>query len=1391
MSLRSVPILSIVLFGAVLVACEAPAPDDPGEPRLHTGQRGLGECVDGFLDCDGDPDNGCETDTWAEPGHCGGCGNECPADACGGQAPACEQQHLARGIYHIIYPNCDTDGDGIIGESDLPGAAAANCNTVNVNYCIESSRACARGQIDGAYGCTSWREDCGEGGTRAVCTCELGECPAGRGDCDGRRQNGCEADLLGSVESCGACGATCEPPPHAAVGCADGECVLGNCAAGWGNCDGDPANGCEANLWQNPLNCGACGAACDPAACPGGAVRCEAEGGQAGLFYILYPQCDANGDGGITDADMVNGNPPGCNAADVNFCLEAARFCDRGHQGEPYGCAGWQGDCTDGRIEPSCVCAEGGCPAGQGDCDGDPANGCEADLSADPGHCGACGQGCPTPAHAAATCTEGVCGMGPCAAGWADCDGDPANGCETALDTLANCGACGAGCAAPPNGAAACVAGACTLGACAAGWANCDGGSANGCEADLSSVQSCGACGNVCPAPVGGGAPTCEEGICGPQPCPAGRGDCDEDPDTGCETDLTTSLGDCGACGRTCPTPAHGIAACVAGQCALGGCAAGWGDCDGDPANGCEVDLSSSTGACGACGQACPTPAHASATCVDGACGMGACAAGWGDCDGLAANGCEASLQASVANCGSCGNVCADAPDGDAICVAGVCDVARCPEGQGDCDGDAANGCETALDSSVANCGGCGNTCADPARGEAGCAAGLCVVSSCDEGYGDCDGDAANGCEADLWASPEHCGGCDQGCSADDCAGRPAVCRQSQGQPGLYYLLYGARCDLDGDGGLTLADVEPVIAPGCSRADFNYCVESSRICAGGQQDGDYGCNSWREDCTNGEPVPVCSCSDVGCAAGWADCDGEAGNGCEQNLSSSPQACGACGNACPQPANAEAVCQDGVCGAGPCRPGFGDCDGDPTNGCEADLRTSAGSCGACGNTCPAPPHEDSQCFQGVCGGPDCDPGYGNCDGDLGNGCETDMLSDVAHCGMCDQACPALPNTEVACVQGECVPGGCERYFGDCDGDPVNGCEAYLLEDPDNCGECGNVCPTPYAACGGGVAVCRPEEVAVAGIYYIIWPQCDGNGDGGITSEDFEGGAPAGCNAVDVNYCIESSRICAGGQIEGDYGCVGWAEDCAAGLETGFCATGGATANVDPAPNQNVIIAGASQGGIARLEDVPNVDYINWWAHTTWINNVHNTIPRHPDVAGTVGFWFCANNYRNDRVASYGGPGGGVLERGEELNWGTFGPGMHAAILELLDSGYRVLLTTTNVSTLAPGRPEPVRPGTQENLYAWNDWMRCLAADLQVQYPGMVAFFDIAALTSTDVNGPLRAEYAAGDQYHLSGRAYQEVLRPELEVALRSIGVFVDYPYHNVWRSGWWNREPRWW
>ncbi|MCC6903802.1 MAG: hypothetical protein IT377_32845 [Polyangiaceae bacterium] len=146
---------------------------------------------------------------------------------------------------------------------------------------------------------------------------------------------------------------------------------------------------------------------------------------------------------------------------------------------------------------------------------------------------------------------------------------------------------------------------------------------------------------------------TCSAGKCAVTGCAAGYADCNGGDADGCEAELATDPKHCGACGAACQLPSA-IPGCSGGACLVAACVTGRGDCDGKLLNGCEVDLSTSSEHCGACGAAC-APAHGSGTCSVGVCEVTACSAAFADCNGKANDGCEASLASDPKNCGACG----------------------------------------------------------------------------------------------------------------------------------------------------------------------------------------------------------------------------------------------------------------------------------------------------------------------------------------------------------------------------------------------------------------------------------------------------------------------------------------------------------------------------------------------------------------------------------------------------------------------------------------------------------------------------------------------------------------------------------------------------------------
>lgn len=108
----------------------------------------------------------------------------------------------------------------------------------------------------------------------------------------------------------------------------------------------------------------------------------------------------------------------------------------------------------------------------------------------------------------------------------------------------------------------------------------------------------------------------------------------------------------------------------------------------------------------------------------------------------------------------------------------------------------------------------------------------------------------------------------------------------------------------------------------------------------------------------------------------------------------------------------------------CSADFLDCDGDPANGCETPMSSTA-NCGRCGRQCEPVqvcqrddrPYAELQpdvpywnCTLTTCTGPRRD-----CDGYLANDCEIDTRSDAAHCGTCRARC----EEGLVCSSGRCA------------------------------------------------------------------------------------------------------------------------------------------------------------------------------------------------------------------------------------------------------------------------------------------------------------------------------------------------------------------------------------
>jgi hypothetical protein len=297
----------------------------------------------------------------------------------------------------------------------------------------------------------------------------------------------------------------------------------------------------------------------------------------------------------------------------------------------------------------------------------------------------------------------------------------------------------------------------------------------------------------------------------------------------------------------------------------------------------------------------------------DGGCGTEEiCNGADDDCDGEPDNGFN--LESDPANCGRCGNACAR-PGSSGTCEEGEC-VYGCLPNRHDNDGDPLNGCEYAC---VVTNGG---------------------VEICDDLDNDCDGNSLNddGVDEDFdtMSSEDHCGGCNQRCTA---VNADAVCMN-----GLCTWDMAAGCD---DG---FRDVTSTVN-GCEyrcpvtpiAVEETACDGQDEDCDGvaddGNPEGGAACGDSDGDCMPG--TMQCRGGNLVCVGGTGPgpelCDG-ADNNCDGDIDepfdkdNDPRTCGPTCTAC-NLRNAVNQCTAGVCEIDFCLSGFHDLDGVDANGCE--------------------------------------------------------------------------------------------------------------------------------------------------------------------------------------------------------------------------------------------------------------------------------------------------------------------------------------------------------------------------------------------------------------------------------------------------------------------------
>ena len=430
-------------------------------------------------------------------------------------------------------------------------------------------------------------------------------------------------------------------------------------------------------------------------------------------------------------------------AHDVTYCGACGNTCKAGEVCSSGKCAtscgGGSTQCgsacvTLGSDGANCGACGAACKAGEvcsaGKCTSGCSGGTEAcgqscvNTQTDRTNCGACGTLCKD----GEICTAGACSLS-CQQGLTTCRGNGDAGapyCASLQTDNANCGVCGNVC---PNGQS-CSAGKCTL-VCGGGTTQCG----NACVDVKNDPANCGVCNNVCANGL-----VCSGGVC-QLACSGGTVKCGN-----VCVDTQNDPSNCGVCGNVC---ANGLV-CSGGMCQLS-CLGGSTKCG----NLC-VDIKNDPANCGMCGTMCAY-ANAGAYCGNSVCGLGACNAGFANCNKLTPDGCEIATTTDPNNCGGCGVKCAYANAG-ATCGNSTCGLGACNAGFANCNNNALDGCEVATTSDINNCGGCGTKCSN-ANGSPSCSNSACSIA-CNAGYANCNNNAADGCEVNTTSDVNNCGGC-------------------------------------------------------------------------------------------------------------------------------------------------------------------------------------------------------------------------------------------------------------------------------------------------------------------------------------------------------------------------------------------------------------------------------------------------------------------------------------------------------------------------------------------------------------------------------------------------------------------------------------------------------
>jgi hypothetical protein len=268
-------------------------------------------CMDGWSDCNGIPDDGCESDPKTDSNNCGVCGNKCAAGVacvegkcgcppgqtnCDGVCVDLQNDDGSCGTCGLKCADNQPQDAGALPPNMFYGCHQGTCSTPRCYHDSNVFWEDCNGNLQ-ADGCEvdlvqPNTDHCGKCGNQCTpsqqcfSTSETGmdcQCKGNKTLCPGQgwQPAGC-ADLENDSSNCGSCGYVCPLVDNADPICVKGRCTY-TCQPGRADCNDNQADGCEVDLGKDPRHCGACGTSCNGALgqpCVGGqCATTECDGG--------------------------------------------------------------------------------------------------------------------------------------------------------------------------------------------------------------------------------------------------------------------------------------------------------------------------------------------------------------------------------------------------------------------------------------------------------------------------------------------------------------------------------------------------------------------------------------------------------------------------------------------------------------------------------------------------------------------------------------------------------------------------------------------------------------------------------------------------------------------------------------------------------------------------------------------------------------------------------------------------------------------------------------------------------------------------------------------------------------------------------------------------------